>query len=38
MGDILFFFMQLSKKKMCLPISSTSLSQSGTDPNKYLLT
>jgi hypothetical protein len=32
------FFMKLSKKKMHLPISPTSLAQSGTNPNKYLLT
>jgi hypothetical protein len=31
------FFMQLSKRKTHLPISPTSLAQSGTDPNKYLL-
>jgi hypothetical protein len=38
--NVLFaiFFMLLSKRETRLPISPTSLTQSGIDPQKYLLT
>jgi hypothetical protein len=35
---VAIFFMLLSKRETRLPISLTSLAQSGTDPHKYLLT